>query len=298
MAQYAHLAGNPQVQAVIRLALAEDMTGADLTSRCVIPPDLDAAAVLTAKAHGILAGLDIFAAVFAEMDARLLVERFLADGCSVAPGDKVASVCGNARSLLGAERVALNFLCHLSGVATGTARYVEKLAGSAVVITDTRKTMPGMRLLEKYAVYCGGGTNHRLNLADGILIKDNHLAALAGCRSLRETVIQARRAAPAGTLVEVEVGSLTQAEQAVAGGADIVLLDNMSVVEMAEVIERLGGRAIFEASGGIDLSTLAAVAASGVNRISVGAITHSSKTLDFSLEMEPQGKSQALRHRG
>jgi nicotinate-nucleotide pyrophosphorylase (carboxylating) len=293
---YTDLAKNPQVREIIRLALAEDMTGDDLTSRSVIPAGLSAAAVLTAKARGVLAGLPIFAAVFGEVDKSLRVERFIVDGSRVKPGDIIARVSGNARSLLGAERVALNFLCHLSGVATGTAVYVERLAGSAAVITDTRKTMPGMRLLEKYAVHCGGGTNHRLNLADGILIKDNHLAALAGCRSLRDVVGQARQAAPAGTVVEVEVNSLAQAEEAVAGGADIVLLDNMSAWEMAEVVKQLAERAIFEASGGIDLSTVAAVAASGVNRISVGALTHSSRVLDFSLEMETQDKPQALQN--
>lgn len=288
--QYTDLAKNPEVQAIIALALAEDKAGNDLTSRLVVPPSLEATAELTAKAEGILAGLEIFAEVFGKIDARLRVERFCSDGSRVKPGDVVARLSGNARSLLSAERVALNFLCHLSGVATGTARYVEKLASSGAIVTDTRKTMPGMRLMEKYAVYCGGGTNHRLNLADGILIKDNHLAALAGCRSLREVVVQARHDATAGTVVEVEVSSLAEAEEAVAGGADIVLLDNMSAGLMAEVVKRLAGRAIFEASGGIDLSTVAAVAGSGVNRISVGAITHSSRVLDFSLEMEPKAK--------
>ena len=289
--QYTGLVKNPEVQAIIALALAEDTVGNDLTSRLVIPPDLEATAELTAKAEGVLAGLDIFAEVFGKIDARLRVERFFSDGSRIKPGDIIARLSGNVHSLLSAERVALNFLCHLSGVATGTARYVEKLAGSAAVVTDTRKTMPGMRLLEKYAVYCGGGTNHRLDLADGILIKDNHLAALAGRRSLREVVAQARHDAPAGTVVEVEVSSLGQAEEAVAGGADIVLLDNMGTGLMAEVVKRLAGRAIFEASGGIDLSKVAAVAGSGVNRISVGAITHSSRVLDFSLEMKPKGKS-------
>ena len=284
--EYADLAANPQVRNIIELALAEDMAGDDLTSNCVIPAGIGASAALTAKAAGVLAGLGIFAAVFQKIDKHLRVECFFSDGSYVKPGDIIARVSGNARNLLAAERVALNFLCHLSGVATQTARYVERMAGTSAVITDTRKTMPGMRLLEKYAVYCGGGCNHRLNLADGILIKDNHLAALTGRQSLRDTVVQARHDAPAGTVVEVEVSSLAQAEEAVAGGADIVLLDNMSAGQMAEVVKRLAGRVIFEASGGINLSTVAAVAGSGVNRISVGAITHSADVLDFSLEME------------
>jgi nicotinate-nucleotide pyrophosphorylase (carboxylating) len=290
--QYTELAKNPQVQAIIALALTEDLTGKDITSWLVIPAGLDATAELTAKGEGILAGLDIFAEVFGKIDGGLLVERFFSDGAHVKPGDIIARVSGNARSMLSAERVALNFLCHLSGVATETASYVEKLAGTAAVITDTRKTMPGMRLLEKYAVHCGGGCNHRLNLADGILIKDNHLAALDGYRGLREAVALAKRDAPSGTVVEVEVSSLAQAEEAVAGGADIVLLDNMSAGQMAEVVKRLSGRVVFEASGGINLSTVATVAASRVNRISVGAITHSAKVLDFSLEMAAKPKAE------
>jgi nicotinate-nucleotide pyrophosphorylase (carboxylating) len=276
-----------EIQSIIALALNEDHVLNDATSQSTVPEQLMALARLMAKAEGILAGVEVFAAVFHKINPDLLVEIIIHDGSKVVSGTLVASVSGKARSILAAERTALNFLCHLSGIATETARYVAQLKGLPVVITDTRKTMAGMRLLEKHAVSCGGGRNHRFNLADGILIKDNHIAALRRTgMTLKEIALQARRNAPMGLEIEVEVTSKAEALEAVAAGADMILLDNMPPEDMREVVAFLADKAKFEASGGINLQNVRAVALSGVNRISIGAITHSAKSLDFSLEMD------------
>jgi nicotinate-nucleotide pyrophosphorylase (carboxylating) len=276
-----------EIQSIIALALNEDHVLNDATSQSTVPEQLMASARLMAKAEGILAGVEVFAAVFHKINPDLLVEIIIHDGSKVVSGTLVASVSGKARSILAAERTALNFVCHLSGIATETARYVAQVKGLPVVITDTRKTMPGMRLLEKHAVSCGGGRNHRFNLADGILIKDNHIAALRRTgMTLKEIALQARRNAPMGLEIEVEVTSKAEALEAVAAGADMILLDNMPPEDMLEVVALLAGKAKFEASGGINLQNVRAVALSGVNRISIGAITHSAKSLDFSLEMD------------
>jgi nicotinate-nucleotide pyrophosphorylase (carboxylating) len=276
-----------EIQSIIALALNEDHVLNDATSQSTVPEQLMALARLMAKAEGILAGVEVFAAVFHKINPDLLVEIIIHDGSKVVSGTLVASVSGKARSILAAERTALNFVCHLSGIATETARYVAQVKGLPVVITDTRKTMPGMRLLEKHAVSCGGGRNHRFNLADGILIKDNHIAALRRTgMTLKEIALQARRNAPMGLEIEVEVTSKAEALEAVAAGADMILLDNMPPEDMLEVVALLAGKAKFEASGGINLQNVRAVALSGVNRISIGAITHSAKSLDFSLEMD------------
>jgi nicotinate-nucleotide pyrophosphorylase (carboxylating) len=276
-----------EIQSIIALALNEDHVLNDVTSQSIVPEGLMVSARLMAKAEGILAGIDIFTAVFHKISPDLLVEIMIRDGSRVVPGNLVAAMKGKAMSILAAERTALNFLCHLSGIATETARYAAQLKGLPVVITDTRKTMAGMRLLEKHAVSCGGGRNHRFNLADGILIKDNHIAVLrrAGM-TLEEIVLQARRKAPVGLEIEVEVTSKAEALEAVAGGADMILLDNMPPEDMREVVALLAGKAKFEASGGINLQNVSEVALSGVNRVSIGAITHSAKALDFSLEMD------------
>jgi nicotinate-nucleotide pyrophosphorylase (carboxylating) len=276
-----------EIQSIIALALNEDHVLNDATSQSTVPEQLMALARLMAKAEGILAGVEVFAAVFHKINPDLLVEIIIHDGSKVVSGTLVASVSGKARSILAAERTALNFVCHLSGIATETARYVAQVKGLPVVITDTRKTMPGMRLLEKHAVSCGGGRNHRFNLADGILIKDNHIAALRRTgMTLKEIALQARRNAPMGLEIEVEVTSKAEALEAVAAGADMILLDNMPPEDMREVVAFLADKAKFEASGGINLQNVRAVALSGVNRISIGAITHSAKSLDFSLEMD------------
>jgi len=283
---YKPLVANEEVRAIIDLALTEDRVWNDVTSHLVIPEDLEATATLIAKAHGVLAGIDVFAAIFRRVDTLLKIEPRLCDGARLKPGDTAAVVSGHARSILMAERTALNFLCHLSGVATETARYVERVAGLPVSIVDTRKTTPGQRLLEKHAVLCGGGQNHRLHLGDGILIKDNHIAALTRSgASLAKIVKKAKDENKTGLKIEVEVSSLAQAVEAAEAGADMLLLDNMSVADMKATVKKLKGRARFEASGGITLDNVRAVAQTGVDIISIGALTHSPKALDFSLEM-------------
>ncbi len=227
------------------------------------------------------------AAVFLRVDPGLHVELRLQDGVRLKPGDVAARVEGEAASILKAERTALNFLQHLSGIATLTSRYVQAVAGLPVRIVDTRKTTPGLRLLEKYAVTAGGGHNHRLNLADGILVKDNHLAALAAAGlGLGEAVARAMQNAPHSLKVEVEVETLEQAERALAAGVHILLLDNMSLEDMRRVVEMSRSRALIEASGGITLERVRAVAETGVGLISVGALTHSAPALDLALDFE------------
>jgi len=275
-----------EVQAIIRLALAEDRFRSDATGMLVIPANLESQAVLLSKADGVLSGIGVFTAVFQRVDPNLKVDVRKTDGSRLKAGDKVAMVSGNTRSILRAERTALNFVCHLSAVASATAVYVECIKGTKAQIADTRKTSAGQRLLEKYAVSCGGGKNHRMHLSDAILIKDNHIAALRNAgQSLREIVSQAKKRNRRGLEIEVEVNSLSQAEEAVSSGADIVLLDNMSVDEMQAVVSKLKGRVRFEASGGITLQNVRAVAETGVHIISIGALTHSVKVYDFSLEV-------------
>jgi nicotinate-nucleotide pyrophosphorylase (carboxylating) len=217
----------------------------------------------------------------------LEVREVVAEGARVKPGDVVMTVEGKADGILNAERVALNFLQRLSGIATETGRYVDRVEGTKAVITDTRKTTPGLRALEKYAVRTGGGRNHRYNLGDGVLVKDNHLAVLrGGGLSLAEAVHRARQNAPRSLKVEVEVESVGEAEEALEAGADIVMVDNMSVEDMRRVVEISAGRATIEASGGITLDNVAEVARTGVHLISVGALTHSARALDMSLSIE------------
>ncbi|MBX6341097.1 MAG: carboxylating nicotinate-nucleotide diphosphorylase [Thermomicrobiaceae bacterium] len=271
---------------LIRLALEEDVGGGDITTQATVPPETRAVGRFLAKAPGVLSGLAVAAAVFAEVDPAVAFRPLARDGDPLVPGAVFAEVAGPARSVLTAERVALNFLQRLSGVATLTARYVEAVRGTRARIIDTRKTTPGMRLLEKAAVRHGGGHNHRVGLSDGILIKDNHLAAIGGPDRIARAVAAARAGAPHTLRVEVEVTSLDELDQALAAGADVVLLDNMSVEEMAEAVRRAAGRALLEASGGITLETVRAVAETGVDLISVGALTHSAPALDISLELE------------
>ena len=280
------LLANKEVRRIIELALVEDHVSNDVTSRLVIPEDLQAIATLLAKAEGILAGVEVFKAVFERVDKKLSVEIFKHDSSRLIHGDIAAVVQGRARSILAAERTAMNFVCHLSGVATATARYVERVAGLQVSIVDTRKTSAGQRLLEKYAVVCGGGKNHRMNLADGILIKDNHIAVLRRSgMSLGGIVSNARAQNRTGLKIEVEVNNMAEAIEAAGAGADMLLLDNMRTADMKETVARLRGKVRFEASGGINLDNVRAVAETGVDIISIGALTHSVKALDFSLEM-------------
>ena len=254
-----------------------------------MPRELQGKASMLVKARGILAGGEIAKRVFLRVDPSLRVEVLIKDGTKVKPGDIVAAISGKVASILKAERTALNFLQRLSGIASQTAQYIAKTQGLNVSITDTRKTTPGLRLLEKYAVGIGGGQNHRLHLGDGILIKDNHIAALRALgMSLKDIVTKAKQNAPKGLKVEVEVNTAQEALEAVEGGADIIMLDNMSPDEMCRVVGLVASQVKIEASGGVTLANVRAVAETGVNLISVGALTHSSKALDISLELEPQ----------
>jgi nicotinate-nucleotide pyrophosphorylase (carboxylating) len=271
---------------LILAALQEDLGDVgDLTSATIIPADLDGRAVFAARSHGVLAGLHAVALVLNAVDPRLVLEPLRRDGDRLERGTQLAVVRGPMRSLLTAERTALNFLQYLSGIATLTRRYVDTIAGLPCMVLDTRKTLPGYRLLAKYAVRCGGGHNHRMGLHDGILIKDNHLAALGiGPDAVGEAV---RRARQRPVPVEVEVDTLDQLDSALAARPDIVLLDNMSPNQLREAVQRrdLGAPGVkLEASGGVTLDTLPAIAAAGVDRVSIGALTHSAPALDIGLD--------------
>jgi len=277
-----------QLNTLIDLALEEDIGGGDITSETLIPADLRAKTTLLAKADGVLAGVDLAKLVFIKVDPELKFKVLLKDGTRIHSGDIIATVTGNARSLLKAERVALNFLQKLSGIATQTAEYVALIGDLPVEILDTRKTTPAMRLLEKYAVSMGGGRNHRFNLSDGMLIKDNHLATLrTHGMTLKEIVAKAKQSAPAGIKVEVEVTNLKEVREAVAADADIIMFDNMSPAKMRAAVKLVPAKILTEASGNINFRTVRAVAETGVNFISIGALTHSSKALDISLEFQP-----------
>ena len=280
--------------ALVALALAEDLgdgagVAGDLTSRFSIPEGLVGAADFVARTPGVVAGLPILALVAARLDARLAVEVHAADGDAVAAGARVATVRGPLRSLLAAERTMLNFLQRLSGVATLTRAFVGAVAGTGARILDTRKTTPGFRLLEKYAVRAGGGVNHRVGLFDAVLIKDNHLAGL-GAGAVARAVGAARAAAPPGCVVQVEVDDLDQLGEALVARPDIVLLDNMTDGQLREAVARRGAAApgvLLEASGGVNLATARGIAETGVDRISVGALTHSAAALDIGLDYRP-----------
>lgn len=275
-------------------ALAEDLGVGDATTDALIPPDLQGKAVVVPRAEGVLAGVDIALAVFRRVDGELRATALLPDGSALTPidersgleGDIVAEIGGRVSSILKAERTALNFLQHMSGVATETRRYAKAVEGHPACILDTRKTVPGLRSLEKYAVGVGGGRNHRQGLGDGILIKDNHIQALRATGVQLCEIIARARAGAAHTLkIEVEVENLSEVREALDSEADVLLLDNMGVEEMAEAVELARGRALTEASGGISIETVRSVAATGVDFISVGALTHSAKALDMSLEL-------------
>jgi nicotinate-nucleotide pyrophosphorylase (carboxylating) len=277
-----------QLNTLIDMALDEDIGGGDITSESLIPKNLQAKTTIVAKAEGVLAGVDLAKLVFIKIDSDLKFKAFLRDGTKLNPGDIIATITGNARSILKAERVSLNFLQGLSGIATQTKQYVDLIKDLPVDILDTRKTTPGMRLLEKYAVSMGGGRNHRFNLSDGILIKDNHLASLrAQGMTLQEIVAKAKQKAPKGLNVEVEVTNLKEVKEAVSAGADIIMFDNMTPAQMRRAVKIVPANIYTEASGGITLKNVRTVAETGVNYISIGALTHSSKALDISLEFQP-----------
>jgi nicotinate-nucleotide pyrophosphorylase (carboxylating) len=271
---------------LIRHALAEDGAQADVTTLCTVPAEQQAQASIIARQSGVLAGLDVAAATFRELDSEVSVELLVEDGTTVQAGQVVAHLSGSARSLLSTERVALNFLGHLSGIATLTAQCVRALEGTRARILDTRKTTPGLRSLEKEAVRLGGGYNHRFNLSDGVLIKDNHIKA-AG--DITQAITLARRLAPHLLKIEVECETFAEVKEALEAGADVLLLDNMPLETMRSVVQlvrRIAPEVLIEASGNIGTNTtrLAAVAATGVDFISLGAITHSAPNFDISLE--------------
>ena len=275
------------IEDIVGRALAEDIGGGDVTTEALLSGEQRAAASILVKGKGILAGSNVAERVFHIVDAGLKVDILLEDGCRVNTGDVIAKVKGRAASIMKAERVALNFLQRLSGIASETNRYVEAIAGLSVRILDTRKTTPGLRLLEKYAVKMGGGENHRMNLGDGILIKDNHLVLLRSQGlTIKEIVIKARQNATPEMKVEVETQTVTEAKEAAEAGADIVMLDNMSLEEMREAVKAINHRTLVEASGGITLDNVRSVAETGIDLISIGALTHSAKTLDISLELK------------
>lgn len=277
-----------QINKIIEAALEEDTGYGDITSETLIPGDLQGKGNILVKEEGILAGIDIACMVFQKVDPSFQIEIIIRDGNGVNKGDIAMRISGNLRSLLKAERVVLNFIQRLSGIATTTARFIEKVKDLEVDIADTRKTTPGLRVLEKYAVRMGGGRNHRMDMSDAVLIKDNHFAALKSLgMSYAEVVSKARQNAPAGMKVEAEATTVQQANEAAEAGADIVMLDNMSFEEMKKAVEMIAGRSEVEASGGFNLENVRAAAETGVDFISVGALTHSYKSLDISLEIEP-----------
>jgi nicotinate-nucleotide pyrophosphorylase (carboxylating) len=275
-----------QLDAIIGTALDEDTGRGDVTTEALLPPGLPGRAAFLVKETGVLAGIDVAGHVFHKVDPSLRFEVLIRDGTAVRPGDIAARVTGSVAAILKGERVALNFLQRLSGIATTTARYVKETRGFKAKIYDTRKTAPGLRLLEKYAVRAGGGENHRLHLGDAVLIKDNHIAALrATGLGLADIITMARKNAPRGITIEVEVTSAAEAAEALKSKPDIILLDNMSPEEMGQEVALLAGRARIEASGGITLENVRRVAETGVDMISIGALTHSFKALDISLEL-------------
>ena len=277
----------PEVYNLIDAALSEDQAFNDPTTHALVPQGIQAVGMIRAKGNGMLAGIEICQAVFQRIDASLDAQVLLPDGSALTPGTDLARIEGDAGSILRAERVALNFLQRMSGIASDTNEYVKAIEGSQARIVDTRKTAPGHRYLDKYAVRMGGGYNHRLNLADGILIKDNHIEALRSQAMGLQDVIKLALSRASHTIkVEVEVESLEAAEEAAAAGAHIIMLDNMSPELMRQAMEIIDGRAVVEASGGISMETVRAVAASGVDLISVGGLTHSTKALDISLDLE------------
>lgn len=273
-----------QVMRAIVDALAEDIGTGDITSTATLPPDLWYNGRFLAKASGTIAGLAVAQLVFAQVDATTLFDICIPDGSPVQKGATIATVSGSARSLLTAERTALNFLQRMSGIATLTRQFMDAVAGTKAVILDTRKTAPGLRAIDKWAVRLGGGQNHRYGLYDMVLIKDNHIAAVG---SIHEAVQRVRTSVAPIRLIEVEVKSLAELAEAMALDVDRIMLDNMSLAQMTEAVQMVNGRIPLEASGNVTLETVAAIAATGVDYISSGALTHSVTALDISLELMP-----------
>jgi nicotinate-nucleotide pyrophosphorylase (carboxylating) len=276
-----------EIRAAVKAALAEDIGSGDVTTLALMPKGREFQAVMRAREPLVVAGLDFAEAAFHRLSWGVKVKYLVHDATRVARGENLLRISGSARAILTGERVALNFVQHLSGIATLTAKFVDAVKGTRTQILDTRKTTPGWRRFEKYAVFCGGGKNHRLGLFDQVLIKDNHLAALQDEKSgaVAAAVQQARKKYPKLN-VEVEADTLEQVTQAVAAGADIILLDNMSPEKLRQAVKIAKGHAKTEASGGVNLDTVRAIAASGVDFISVGALTHSARAVDIALDFE------------
>ena len=265
----------------LRGALDEDIGTGDVTTLCCVPENSTSTGAFKTKEPGVICGLGIVKRVFALLDESVIVTPLVKDGQPVVTGNVIAGISGPSRSILTGERTALNILQHMSGVATRTYEAVQAVAGTGTKIVDTRKTKPGLRILDKYAVRCGGGSNHRFNLSDGALIKDNHIVAAGG---IAEAVDRVRNGCPHTLKIEVEVETLAQIEEALLVGADIIMLDNMPLKLMAEAVALIGNRALTEASGNMGERDLKAVAETGVDFISIGALTHSCKALDISLK--------------
>ncbi len=286
------------IDAIVRMALLEDAPWGDLTSQTLIPATANITAHLVARELGVLSGQDLVTAAFALTDPAITTTFHIEDSQAFDANAVLATIHGPARSILQAERIALNFAQRLSGIATLTAAYVRETEGTRSRITDTRKTTPGLRLFERYAVRCGGGHNHRFSLSDAVMAKDNHLAILAelaepaesaasSSRTLTESLLAARAALPHTTHLEVEVDSLDQIDAVLAANVDTILLDNFSIADLRTAVQQIAGQALTEASGGITLDRIRAIAATGVDIISVGALTHSVRSIDLGLDIEP-----------
>jgi nicotinate-nucleotide pyrophosphorylase (carboxylating) len=273
-----------ETTAIVSAALLEDDTRHDITTAATVLSNRRARCRLVARQTGVIAGLALACEAFEQLDPAVTIRVEHDDGTRVDPGTPVMFLSGHARGLLSAERVALNFVQHLSGIATLTARYVEAITGTGAHILDTRKTTPLLRRLEKYAVRAGGGLNHRMDLSAAVLIKDNHLAAVDGDIGL--AVTRARAVGPAGIKVEVECDRLDQVRAAIDAGADVIMLDNMQLVELRQAVQLVDGHAVTEASGGVTLDTVRLIAQTGVDWISVGALTHSAPALDLGLDFD------------
>ena len=273
----------PGLDEFLLAALREDIGSGDISTNSCVPETALSTGIFTAKEQGIVCGLGVVLRVFSLLDERVLVTPRVKDGDFVNRSDAVAEISGPSRSILTGERTALNLLQHLSGIATRTAEAVQAVSGTNAKIVDTRKTTPGMRALEKYAVRCGGGSNHRFNLADGVLIKDNHIMAAGG---ITAAIKFARKNCPHTLKIEIETETLPQIAEALSARADIIMLDNMTAEAMAEAVKLIGGRALTEASGNMGERNLKTVAETGVDFISIGALTHSVKALDISLKFK------------
>jgi len=273
-----------ETRTLVAAALEEDDTRHDITTAATILSDRRARCTLVTRTDGVIAGLPLACEAFEQLDEKVAIRIDHVDGAKVSANTPVMFLSGHARGLLSAERVALNFVQHLSGIATLTAAYVEAVKGTSAHILDTRKTTPGLRRLEKYAVRAGGGLNHRMDLAAAVLIKDNHLAAVDG--DIRIAVERARAVGPAGIKVEVECDNLNQVRPAIDAGADVIMLDNMGLSDLREAVKLVEGRAVTEASGGVTLQTVRKIAETGVTWISVGALTHSAPALDLALDFD------------